>query len=239
MAPDGHGEPTGLRVWVAPRAAVRVLDNWHVMGVAGSGSFDYEVEDLFVPDGYWFEFVGATRRRGGGRYDVPIGVQLGAAHCGFALGAGERAIDEIAVLATTKQRFLSASKLAERPTFQRDLGHAHASLSAARHHVATVLARLAICYERSTPVPDRLQVELRTAATYATDVAVAVAQTALRYAAGTGVRLDNPIQRVLRELLVAQSHMYVSEANYEKLGIELLVASGAAENVGARGVGFR
>lgn len=236
--PDGRGEASGFRVFVAPKHQVNVLDNWHVMGIAGSGSYDYAVEELVVPDGYWFDFVSPKQRRGGARYAMPIGMQLTAAHCGFALGAGERALEEITSLAVTKQRALSKVRVAERGAFQRDLGQAHADLSAARDHAARLLGLQSALRESAAAIPERLEVELRAAATHATDVAVRVAHMALRYAAGTGVRLESPIQRVLRELLVGQSHVYVSDVNYEKLGIDLLMEAGA-EAIGDRRVGYR
>ena len=33
-----------------PTSDVRIIDDWHVMGLAGSGSKSFEVKDVFVPD---------------------------------------------------------------------------------------------------------------------------------------------------------------------------------------------
>lgn len=235
--PDG-GEPTGFRVVVVPKAQVRNDDNWHVLGVAGSGSYDYALDDVFVPDGYWFDFLQPVVRRGGRKYAPPVGPQISSAHCGYALGTSERALEEIAVLAGTKQRALASTRLAERGAFQRDLGRAHAMVSAARDHCARVLRAV---YDRrmaGDTVPTAVEAELRAAATWATEVAVDVAHLALKYSGGTGVRQVSPIQRVLREALMAQSHVHVVDTNYDNLGLAVLAAAGA-EGLGAVRAGYR
>ena len=52
------------------------------------------------------------------------------------------------------------------------------------------------------------------------------------------MRLDNPLQRLVRELLVAQSHVHVVETNYDKLGVNLLEEAGAA-TTGQAAVNYR
>lgn len=219
--PDGRPAP-GFRALVVPKEQVQVLDNWHVLGVAGSGSYDYELTDVFVPDGWWFDYPGVVRRRGGPRFDCPVQAQIGSAHIGYALGLGERVIEEVTALAVAKRRTNATGTLAERGAFQADLGSAYTALSAARHHGATVLARLADHQASGAAVPPHLVEDIRAAATYATQTALSVAQTAMRYAGGSAIRLDSPLQRLVRELLVAQAHMYVTEVNLETVGRSLL-----------------
>src|SRR5271155_976722 len=45
---DRSGPPDILSC-VVPKADVQVVDNWHVLGMRGSGSSDFRVDDLFVP----------------------------------------------------------------------------------------------------------------------------------------------------------------------------------------------
>ena len=238
VLPAGGGQPTGFRVFVVPKAQVRNDDNWHVLGVSGSGSYDYSVDDLLVPDGYWFDFLAPTVRRGGRRYAPPIGPQISSAHCGYALGTAERALEEIAVLAGSKQRALAGGRIAERGAFQRGLGRAHAMVGAARDHCALALRRV---YDRRMAgelVPTGVEAELRAAATWATEVAVDVANLALRCSGGTGVRQASPIQRVRREALMAVSHVHVVDTNYDNLGLAVLAAAGA-EGLGPVRAGYR
>ena len=58
----------------------------------------------------------------------------------------------------------------------------------------------------------------RAASVLCTDEAIAVTNTLFRYAGGSAVMLDDPMQRILRDLYAAQSHLMVSDAAYEALG---------------------
>ncbi|MBW4718019.1 acyl-CoA dehydrogenase family protein [Saccharothrix obliqua] len=45
--PDG--EPQNSMLMMVPREQVEVVDTWHTTGLAGSGSCDYTISDVFVP----------------------------------------------------------------------------------------------------------------------------------------------------------------------------------------------
>jgi alkylation response protein AidB-like acyl-CoA dehydrogenase len=63
---DDKGEPQ-CRVGFLPRADVEFLGNWNVMGMVGTGSYDYAVEDRFAPGqvhvGYILDHPGTARSR--------------------------------------------------------------------------------------------------------------------------------------------------------------------------------
>jgi hypothetical protein len=59
------------------------------------------------------------------------------------------------------------------------------------------------------------------------DVALDVTTTAFRYGAGSAVRLDNILQRCLRDLQVELSHLMVNDSAYENYGQFLLGLSSA------------
>ena len=68
----------------------------------------------------------------------------------------------------------------------------------------------------------RLQVEIRSATTLLSDVALEVATQAFRYGGGSAVHLDNILQRCLRDLQVGASHLMVNDSAYELHGQCLL-----------------
>jgi indole-3-acetate monooxygenase len=59
--------PDGQPVWrlmlVRP-SEVTVFDTWHTTGLRGSGSLDYEITDVFVPEEHSFSFATALSRTG-------------------------------------------------------------------------------------------------------------------------------------------------------------------------------
>ncbi|MFE7800216.1 acyl-CoA dehydrogenase [Nocardia sp. NPDC057440] len=53
---DAAGAPDS-RPFMVPRAQVEVIDTWHTTGLAGSGSCDYTITDIFVPEEHTLEFA--------------------------------------------------------------------------------------------------------------------------------------------------------------------------------------
>jgi alkylation response protein AidB-like acyl-CoA dehydrogenase len=112
--------------------------------------------------------------------------------------------------------------LVERAVFQRVLGESDLRLRAARGLIIEIFEKAweTVCAGR-TPEP-QLQVEMRSATTLVTEVALEVTTQAFRYGAGTAVHLDNILQRCLRDLQVGASHLMVSDSAYELHGQCLL-----------------
>jgi alkylation response protein AidB-like acyl-CoA dehydrogenase len=144
-------------------------------------------------------------------------------HVAFALGVGRRALDEILELAQSKRRgYAKQVALADRPVFQRAVAEADLRLRAARLLALEVFERAwqTVCAGR--PPEPRLQAEMRSAATFVTDVALDVTAIAFRYGGGSTVWLNSMLQRCLRDLYVGASHLMVNDSAYENYGQFLL-----------------
>jgi alkylation response protein AidB-like acyl-CoA dehydrogenase len=211
------------RISVFPAAQVDIHDNWNVAGLKGTGSCDFSVTDRFVPEAFTFDLRTWEPKRGGALYQLGLPGLLINELAGFALGVGRRALDEIIQLARTKHRgYAKPTSLAERGVFQRSIGESDLRLRAARALAIEVFEKAwdTVCAGRR---PDaQLQVEMRTVTTLVTDVALDVTTQAFSYGAGTAVRLDNILQRCLRDLQVGATHLMVSDSNYELYGKCLL-----------------
>ncbi|MFT3863281.1 MAG: acyl-CoA dehydrogenase family protein [Solirubrobacterales bacterium] len=236
---EGDEVEAPRRVWVAPRDSVRIIDNWHVTGLRGTGSVDYEADDLFVPDGWWFPFgdpgpltddaplLLPDPRRGGRKYRVPIRVWPLAAHIGVLLGAAERALELGAETASRKRRRMAAANVGERPVFQHDLATWFVRLSATRDNAMRLFGTVAELAAAEEPVTKDLILQIYGLAAHSAKTATAVAQMAYGYGGSSAVRLDSPLQQVLRDLLVAQQHLLYTDSQLEQVG-EWLVDRAAA-----------
>ena len=49
---------------VFPAADATIHDNWHVMGLSGTGSCDYSVENLFIPAEFTYNRDSPPKRGG-------------------------------------------------------------------------------------------------------------------------------------------------------------------------------
>jgi alkylation response protein AidB-like acyl-CoA dehydrogenase len=206
---------------VAPITEATIDDgSWQVMGLSGTGSCDYVLDDIVIPEGYWAGFPSPRRLRGHASFDLSIPGQVMVLHAGFALGAARRSLTEITDLARKKVRAFTKGSVAQSTTFQRELAESNARLSAASLYVYDVAARMQDAIGRPELAP--LLREARAASRYATDVALEIATWAYRRGGSTSLRLQSPLQRILRDLLAATQHAYVEETAYIARGTDLI-----------------
>jgi len=214
-----HPSPPELRMVIFPTREAHIYDNWQVAGLQGTGSCDFSVTDLFVPEIFTWDMMGAQPQRGGPLYRIGLPGLVTNEHAGFALGAGRCALDAIIAQAQCKERGLrQQSLIASRPVFQRAVGESDLRLRAARALVLEIHeeAWATVC-EGRTPAA-RLQAEMRSVATFATEVAAEVVTWAFRSGGGTALYHTNLLQRCLRDINAAAQHALVSDIAYENHG---------------------
>jgi len=227
VARDGEGPPE-RRFCLFPIASVEIHDNWHVMGMRGTGSCDYSVTDLFVSEGFSYNLFSTEPLRGGALYRLGMPGYVVNVIGAFALGVGRRALDTIIELAQSKRRgYGKKISLVERNVFQRAVAESDVRLRAARALMVEVLEKAwaTVCAGRA-PEPV-LQAEMRVAVTFAVNVALEVTTSAFRYGGGTAIFLPHILQRCLRDMYTAASHQIVNDAVYEMYGQFLLGIPGA------------
>ena len=219
---DGSDGPMQLRV-AMPRHDVTVHDNWQVMGLRGTGSCDFSVDDLFVPERFAWDVSRTEPTRGGALYRLGRPGFVANEHSAFALGVGRRALDAFSEVAGAKTRgYNSTNLLANRPVLQRAMGEADMRLRAARALNVEILSEAweSVCAGH-TP-PPQLQAQIRAIATHTTEVAADIATQAFRYGGGSALFTTNILQQCLRDINAAAQHQMVSDTAYENHGQFLL-----------------
>ena len=78
--------------------------HWQVAGLKGTGSCDFSVTELFVPEAFTWELGRTPPQRGGPLYNLGLPGFVANEHAAFALGVGQRALDTICALVQVKQR---------------------------------------------------------------------------------------------------------------------------------------
>jgi hypothetical protein len=99
-----------------PKARAAIKDIWHVVGLKGTGSDTYTVNDLFVPAPYSFTRESAADRRELGPLYRLITFQLYG--CGFAavaLGIARATLDAFIAMAAAKVPMLGPSRCGRAP----------------------------------------------------------------------------------------------------------------------------
>ncbi len=201
-----------------PTAKAKIHDNWDVAGLRGTGSCDFSLTDVWVADAFTWDREVDLPKRGGPLYHLGVPGFVINEHVGFALGVGRRALDAVIDMAQTKKRGLQTSVLASRAVFQHQLAVCDLKLRAARALALDVYeAAWRSCCQHNSLEP-RLQAELRSTATYVTEVAVDVATRAFRFGGGAALHHSHILQRCLRDLNAGAQHFMVNDSSYENQG---------------------
>jgi alkylation response protein AidB-like acyl-CoA dehydrogenase len=202
---------------IVPAREVEFLDTWYVSGLCGTGSTDYRLPDVFVPEA---RVVGWQGRR---PLELPLfafpnftllAMGIGA----VALGTARAAIDELVALAASKKPTHSSKTLAERPDVQASVARAEALLRASRafYYEAASAGWEAACSEGRVALP--LRRDIRLATTQATHGAVSIVQSMYECGGGTALYRRSTLQRRLRDVHAMTQHVMVGPATWETAG---------------------
>src|SRR5580704_10260418 len=92
--PAGHGAAdTGfgrMVVFLAPKAQAEVIDNWHVAGLQGTGSLDFSVDGVYVPEELTYD-LGTPSVRGGDLFRLGMPAFVSNEVPPLAIGLARRA----------------------------------------------------------------------------------------------------------------------------------------------------
>ena len=123
-----------LLVAVIPRDEITFTDGWYVQGLKGTGSYDYNVTELSVPEEPDLSAVRPALRSAARAAAFRMGLIpiTAAGHASWALGVAKSMLDDVTELAMTKVRMGDEASIAHRSTFQRGLSHHRSAWRAAR-----------------------------------------------------------------------------------------------------------
>ena len=214
--PRAEADAPEFRVLAFPTSRAKIHDNWDVLGLRGTGSCDFSVSDLFVPESFSWDPLGSEPKRGGPVYRMGIPGFVAHEHSAFALGVARRALDAIVEESSAKYRgYVDPKRTAERPSFQRAVGLGDMQLRAARASVVELLEEAWRQVSSEGVILPPLQAKLRASASYATEVAVDVTTQAFRHGGGSAVFTSGVLQQCLRDVNAGAQHSMVSESAYE------------------------
>ncbi len=204
-----------LLVAVVPRREVTFADGWHVQGLRGTGSYDYGLTDVLVPESRTFELFTRTPERGSAPvYAMGLMSITAAGHASWALGVAKSMLDDVEDLARTRVRMGDESAIAHKPTFQHGFAHHLAMWRAARLLVLDTFTGA----ERGVAAGDELtpvrRADLRLAATYATEAARAIVTWAHLVAGTAAIREGTRLERAFRDLYTGTQHAFIGEKTY-------------------------
>jgi alkylation response protein AidB-like acyl-CoA dehydrogenase len=216
-AMDANGRPI-LRTMLMPTDSVRRIDVWQVMGLRGTGSDNYSVEDLFVPEGYttWRDSQ-PDRTEFGPLYSISLLTIYGIVFSGLALGVARSALNDFIELAKVKGSH-GGPMLRENAVIQAGVATANARILSSRAFLKEMISeQWEVLSAGETPTLD-LRARLRLAMTYSMNQSREAVNFAFQAAGTNAIFETNPFERRMRDIhtLSAQGQSHTS--NYEPVG---------------------
>ena len=116
---------------IYPVEKAQITGNWDVMGLQATASYDYTLDDVYVPGTATFDMFDLTVYRGGPLYQLGVLPLTAAGHAGFAIGVVQRGLDELLAVARSKHRMGDAAPMAQNDRFIHEIGELESRFRAA------------------------------------------------------------------------------------------------------------
>lgn len=210
-AVEEDGQATGEMIFVvAPRKDVQLHDNWQVSGLCATGSVDFELVDVFVPDRFAHAFQPQPTQPGT-LYRLPTRSIFSWTVATVPLGIAAGAVNDFADLACSAKG--ESVPLAERELVQAQIGQVQARTAASRAYLRNTMTALLEGVEASSSL-EASRVDFRLACTFASQSALWAIDVVTEMAGSVAIRRSSTLERRERDARAAAKHVAMSPAAY-------------------------
>jgi indole-3-acetate monooxygenase len=219
-----------MRFMFVPVHDVEVISSWDVAGLRGTGSHDFRIDGVFVPNDHTAAAFAAAPHARGRLYQIPLLSLSTTSLAAVCLGIARAAIDALIALAATKTPTGSADMLRHKPRAQFAAGRAEALVRAARAGLHEALRQQWDAAATGAARAIDARVTSRLACAYAAEASAQAVDLVYGAAGGSALFEANSIARAFRDVHAATQHIGLSNDNYEHAGAVLFGhRPGAAE----------
>lgn len=198
------------------------IDTWNTIGLRGTASDSYKVEDIFVPEA----FTGTRelpdgRRDPGPLYAFPQQAIYAVGVAAVALGIARAMLEAFTQLAAEKTP-RGLSRLAESAGVQAGVARGEARIGAARAYLLEILNEITARapQDKAIDIPDRARVRLATA--NAIQGAIETADWIYKNAGVDSIFPGSPYERRFRDIHTLSQQIQSRDSHFEAVGSVLL-----------------
>ncbi len=210
--PEAPFDMMNYRTFLVPISDYRIVDNWDVVGLQGTGSHDILVEDAFVPehrthrslDGYRCDNPG-TAVNDAPLYRMPFMQVFVRAVCTATLGALQGSLESFIEVAKTRRvgpTLMSADPYAR---------HLAADVKTAIEEMRLVMLRnfdaMMRCTRAGEPIPVEDRVRYRYDSAVVADRCLELSGKMLKAAGSGGIRVGSDLLARHLDILASQAHV--------------------------------
>jgi alkylation response protein AidB-like acyl-CoA dehydrogenase len=215
-----------VRTMLFPKSQTKFTDIWHTIGLRGTASNQYEVNDLFVPEPYSVDVLsrrdGSLTREAGLLYRFSSLSLYAGGFAGVALGIARGMLKEFIVLARDKIPRGARNTLRNNNVIQAQVAQAEARLSSARGWLLHSFETITAAVEKRGHITLDERMVIRLASTFAIHTGVEVVDTLYQAAGATAIFNDNPFERRFRDIHSVAQQLQGRQQHFETVGQHLM-----------------
>ncbi|MBL8381544.1 MAG: hypothetical protein JNM90_00600 [Burkholderiales bacterium] len=206
------------RMCLVPMGEYEVLDDWHVMGLRGTGSRSVKCDKVFVPEHRALSMI--HHRRGepfpGWRtntapvFHVPFGGLSGHCLLGTVIGNAQAMFDAITDMIRERSTSYTTLKMRDLQTVQARVGLAGAMIDAARAMARADCVEGQRMAEQNIPSTLELRLKQKRNCAFGAKLATEAVDTLYALAGANGLYTRGPMERIFRDQHAAASHISFS-----------------------------
>jgi alkylation response protein AidB-like acyl-CoA dehydrogenase len=217
--PNGAPE---VRTILFPVASATMHDVWNVIGLNGTGTDSYSVDNLFIPE----EFAAlrddpAALREQGPLYGITTYTMFGLGFAAVSLGVARATLDAAIDLARGKAS-AGIKAMRENNAVQGAIGRTEGNLRAARAYLYATAEEAWRDLTQTGRLAENQRVALRLASTWTIHQAAAVVDAAYHMAGATAVFSANKFERRFRDMHAIAQQVQARDTHYEDVGKAIL-----------------
>ncbi len=208
---EEDGKPPFGCYFLVPKSDVTVIDDWHVIGLSGTGSKSFEVKDVFVPrhrilsrDASDEGDVPGAAINPGIVYRMPRHDVAGSGFASIAVGIAEGFLDEY--VNYTKPRQSRGTHIADLMGTHMGIGSSAAEIMAAGRLAIGAAHDAMATLERGEHLSQEQRKRTRLSSSYAAQLSLAAVQRLFNAAGGRALFVENAMQRQMRDLYAVAAH---------------------------------
>ena len=209
--PDAKGPD--MRTFLLPKSDYRIDDNWHVIGLKGTGSKDIVVDGAFVPEHRTHRMIHGYLRKNPGNelntaplFKLPFGQIFTRSVSTSAIGAAEGALAAFTKVAADRIAASDQSKISVDPTVQRIVAEAESTIREVKQTLFSNMGTLMDLANRGADMPVDQRVRFRLDTTMAAVRCQEVVNVLFNSSGGRAIFEGSPILRYWLDLNAARAH---------------------------------
>ena len=210
-----NGKPD-TRYCLVPVAQAEILDTWHTRGMRGTGTHNFAVNDVFVPEERTVA-RGSPAITDGARYRIPQTLSFAGGDAAIALGVARSSLDAFCDHAGKNTQRFAKGLLRNEALVQFKVGQAEAALRSGRAFLMEAVRDM-----WNAASADRITMEarasLRVATTHAIRLAAEVVDSVYTLSGAAAIFESHLIQRHFQDMHVITQHVQGRLNNYEVAG---------------------